>query len=496
MGFLPRRSLFPFWLLLALALCSSGWTAAAEFPLWLGGVAPAQPLNPGALSCPAPTDPLERALWQVTTEGGRPDHSCGNAFVGYLRTPGAPGQPDAFEMAAGQVRVARSEVLIANMEWHPGEGQPGWTFAQSVRDLYRAVQAQPGAYPQGMRVWVALGGYPDLKRSDGASAPLGLIRDLTRLGVPLNDPALGWQVAVANYRYFPHSHVKLLVIDGQDVTVAGYNYSPLHLPEHRGGRSEHDLGLRMRGPVAQDGVAMFDDLWRHSQELRCSAGLTAQTVERLCTLTAPGKVVHPEAARLLQPTGQARAFMLYRRVGFDGADRAQLALFGAARQNLDLMYVEFSPGLDCWYGFLTPEACPLSRFPSYMAAIMEAMKRGVHVRLLTVDTGIDRDANRSGIALMRMEARRLGIEDRFEARYTTFHMHTKAMTVDDRMVVAGSMNLHFSAWGRFGLNEAMLATTDPGAVAEQRSSFEDAWAHHSREAPREGWLRNVPGPAQ
>nr|WP_232472112.1 phospholipase D-like domain-containing protein [Deinococcus sp. DB0503] len=111
-----------------------------------------------------------------------------------------------------------------------------------------------------------------------------------------------------------------------------------------------------------------------------------------------------------------------------------------------------------------------------------------------VNYGLDQIANRSGVALMRLAARRLGIEDRFEARAVTFNMHTKAMTVDGRMVLAGSQNLHFSAWGPLGLNEAMLATTDPQAVAEQRASFEDVWAHHSRALPQEWWMRNVEGP--
>ena len=125
-------------------------------------------------------------------------------------------------------------------------------------------------------------------------------------------------------------------------------------------------------------------------------------------------------------------------------------------------------------------------------AAIRAAGRGVKVRALMVDYGIDRAPNRSGVALLRLEARRRGLEDRFEARYVTFPMHTKAMTVDDRMVVAGSMNLHFSSWGPLGLNEAMLATTDAGAVAEQRASFEDVWARRSREAPQEWWMRNVP----
>ncbi|EYB68230.1 hypothetical protein DEIPH_ctg025orf0076 [Deinococcus phoenicis] len=492
---MARLPPFPVRPLLLAALTLSGVSGAAEFPVGLGPLLPAAPLNPAALSCAAPQDPLELALWRVTTEGGRPDHSCENAFVGFLRTPATPGHPDAFDVTAGQVREARAEVLLASMEWHAGEGHPGWTFAQAVRDLYAKVRANPAAYPQGMTVRVSLGGFPDLKRRDGGTQALELVRDLTRLGVPLNDAGAGWHLAVANYGYFPHSHVKLHVIDGQDLTVAGYNYTDWHLPGTVPvGRDLHDLGLRMRGPVAQDGAAVFDDLWRHSRQVSCPAGTAATAVMSTCTLNAPETPTHPPLARTLTPAGQARAFLLYRRPGFDQADRAQVALFGAARESLDLMQANFSPSLHCWYAYLNPDDCPVSGWPVYFRAILGAMERGVKVRALMVDYGTDRAANRSGVALMRLAARRRGIEDRFEARYVTFNMHTKAMTVDGRVVLAGSQNLHFSAWGPLGLNEAMLATTAPAAVDKQRASFEDLWAHHSREVPQEWWMRNVEGP--
>ncbi|GBF04633.1 phospholipase D-like domains [Deinococcus aerius] len=478
----------------ALLLAVGGLADASEFPIGLGGVPPTPNLNPFGLSCSRPVDPLELALWRVTTEGGRPDRSCGNAFTGFLRTPRTATQPDAFDVTADQIRGARAEVLLTSMEWQAGEGRPGWTFARALRDLYLKVRANPADYPQGMTVRVVLGGFPDLGRPDGATQPLELVRDLTRLGVPLNDPAAGWRLGVANYRYFPHSHVKLHVIDGQDVTVAGYNYTAWHLPDTApGGKGLHDLGLRMRGPAAQDGVTVFNDLWRKAQQVRCPPEVTAENLFQACTLGPAEPPTHPGAARVVTPAGEARAFLLYRRPGFDQADRAMVALFGAARQRLDLMQAQFSPGYSCWWAYQNPDACPVSEWPVYLRAVLGAMERGVKVRALMVDYGIDRAPNRSGAALLRLEARRRGLEDRFEARYVTFPMHTKALTVDGRMVVAGSMNLHFSSWGPLGLNETMLATTDPGAVAQQQASFEDVWATRSREVPQEWWMRNVPG---
>ncbi|WP_415813222.1 phospholipase D-like domain-containing protein [Deinococcus marmoris] len=443
--------------------------------------------------CAPPTDPLELALWTVVTANGQPDLSCDNAFVGYLRTPRSLTTPlDAFEVTASGIANARSEVLLASMEWRGGPGNPGWIFAQAVANLYGRVREDPAAYPQGMTVRALLGGYPDLLRPDGRTQPLALLDDLLGLGVPLEDARVGWKLSVLNYRYLPHSHVKLHVIDGQDLTVAGYNYTDWHLPASEpGGRGLHDLGLRMTGPVAQSGVAAFDDLWRHSSQLRCPEGVTRAQAEALCQMTPPDPVTHPATVRKAVPTGTARAFMLYRRPGHDEADLAHLALLGAARGEIELMQADFGPTLNCWGAYLNPQGCGPESWPVYMTAVLGALERGVRVRLLTVDYGIGAAPNRSGITLLRQELRRRGIESRFEARYTTFNMHTKALTVDRRVVVVGSMNFHFSAWGRLGLAEAALATGDPAAVQEQQTSFETIWKTASRPVPDEWWLKNV-----
>jgi phosphatidylserine/phosphatidylglycerophosphate/cardiolipin synthase-like enzyme len=482
-------------LLMLAAVACGGWGQGTAFPLFLGPVLPAAPLNQPA--CAPPTDPLERALWQVVTANGQPDLSCDNAFTAFLRTPRGPGTPlDAFQVTASDIVEARSEVLLASMEWKAGPGHPGWTFAQAVAELYGRVRANPAAYPQGMTVRALLGGFPDLLRPDGGTQPLAMLDDLLRLGVPLQDARVGWTLTLLNYRYFPHSHVKLLVIDGRDLTVAGYNYTDWHLPASEpGGHDLHDLGLRMSGPVAQSGVAAFDDLWRHSLQLRCPDPVTRSAAATGCQLTPPDPVTHPAAAREAVPAGHARAFMLYRRPGSDGADRAHLALLGAAQGQIDLMQADFGPTINCWGAYLNPRGCGPETWPVYLAAVLGAIQRGVHVRLLTVDYGPGAAANRSGVTLLRQELRREGLQDRFEARYVTFNMHTKALTVDHRMVVVGSMNFHFSSWGPLGLAEAALATGDLTAVEEQEASFETVWQTASRPVPEEWWLKNVtPGP--
>ncbi|GHF28161.1 phosphatidylserine/phosphatidylglycerophosphate/cardiolipin synthase-like enzyme [Deinococcus metalli] len=477
--------------LLAVMVAAPGH--AAEVLLWPGGLQPPQPISTPEPPCAEPTGRLSLRLWELVRQEGGPDLTCGNAFVAFDRTPRSDRVPeDAFQVAADQIRAAHAEVLLASMEWRSGGENPGMTFARAVRDLYVRVAANPAAYPQGMSVRLLLGGLPDFVRPDGATQILSVAHDLRSVGVPLSDPRAGWTVTLLNYRYLPHSHVKLHVIDGTDLTVAGYNYTDWHLPvSEPGGRALHDLGLHMSGPVAQSGVAVFDDLWRRSQELVCPADVAPDDVTARCALQEPAPPSHPELARHAVRTGDTRAYMLYRRTGVDQADVAHLALLDGARTQVDLMQADFGPPLTCWYAYLNPSTCPVREWTTYMTEVLTALRRGVHVRLLLVDYGIGAAPNRSGVALIRRELHRRGLDDRFEARYTTFTMHTKALTVDHELVVTGSMNFHFASWGSLGLAEAALATDDPRAVAEQEASFNDVWANGSRPVPEERWLPNV-----
>ena len=89
----------------------------------------------------------------------------------------------------------------------------------------------------------------------------------------MENAELGWKVELANYDgQIPHSHTKFVVVDGEVVTASGFNYSYLHLPEtHPSGQgvSLVDLGLEMRGPVAQQALAEYDDLWEGSDLVLC-----------------------------------------------------------------------------------------------------------------------------------------------------------------------------------------------------------------------------------
>jgi len=452
--------------------------------------------------CAPPTDPLELALWRVTTREGRPDFSCGNLFLGFLHTPNPdpafsdlpPTPHGGFDGLATQIAGARREVLYAVMEWDddPAQG-PGTVLAGGVRELYRRVQTDPAAYPGGVTVRIALGNLPLPSRLEWGSQVYVAARDVLAAGVPLRDERLKWRVELANYSgSFPHSHAKLLVTDGTDLTVTGFNVGPLHLPSSTtGGHGGdlRDLGLRVRGPVARDGLTVFDDLWGRSSTLNCASGVTARTVRTACRSGDTARVEHPQGTdRLpLSPSGGERVFSLYRREGFQAADEALVGLLDAAQERVDLMHVSFSMNVRCNLALLNPRLCTAEDALPWMRALIRATGRGVQVRAIVYEHGLLGLENRIGLAVLRRELAARGLADRFQARWYPGALHAKTLLVDGRMLTVGSQNLHYSSWTPRGLNEYTLATTATDAAQGYAREFAFFW-NRSAPATLPGWL--------
>jgi len=465
----------------------------------------AVPLASG-VECAPPTDPLELAVWRVTTRDGRPDLSCGNAFLGLLHTPNpdpafsaAPPTPHgAYDGLAAQIAGARREVLYAVMEWADEPGRaPGAVLAGGVGELYRRVQANPAAYPDGVTVRLALGNFPVTATLEWGSQVYAATRDLLAAGVPLRDERLGWQVEVANYAgTFPHSHAKLLVTDGTDLTVTGFNVGPLHLPSQEppgpaggSGGGLRDLGLRLRGPVARDGLNVFDDLWARSRVLVCAPGVTARSVRAACGAGSLGVPTHPQGTdrQVLRRAGNVRAFSLYRREGFLAADEALVAALDAARRSTDLLHVSFSMNVRCTLALLNPRLCSFDDALPWMRALVRAVGRGVQVRAVLDERGLLGLENRIGLAVLRRELAARGLAEHFEARWAPGPLHAKTGLIDGRLLTVGSQNLHYSSWTPRGLNEYTVATSAPAAAAEYARLFGWLWR---QAAPAElpGWL--------
>ncbi|MFC4637351.1 phospholipase D-like domain-containing protein [Deinococcus hohokamensis] len=455
----------------------------------------AVPARPGP-GCPEPSDPLERAAWQVTTGGGRPDYSCGNTFVGFLHVPAPdpafsdqPVTPAAgYDGLAAQIGSARREVLLAVMEWDDTP-EPGGVLARAVAGLYAQVQAQPWRYPDGVTVRIALGNFPLPGALEWGTQVYGAARALITAGVPFSDPARGWRVEVANYAgTFPHSHAKLLVTDGEALTVMGFNVGPLHLSSRRGGGDLRDLAVQVRGPVAADGLNVFDDLWARSRQLTCPPRTRPDDVAA-CTLGELATPDHPQGTDRtpLREAGPERVFSLYRRAGFQAADAAVAGMIGATQDTIDLMHVSFSMRFRCNLALLNPALCRPEDALPWMRALVDAAARGVTIRALLYEHGVLGLENRIGVAELRQLLQARGVADQLEVRWFPGPLHAKTMLLDGRLLVVGSQNLHYSSWEPRGLNEYSLATTAPAAARGYAREFALFWGQ-ARRAELPEWL--------
>lgn len=442
--------------------------------------------------CPPPEAPLDRLLYdRLTGEGAA--LSCGNRVEGFLHFPQAdpaysaqPRTPhggfDELEAALGETR---HDLLIANMIWDDGPDAPGAGVARAIAALRRDVAEYPGRHPDGLTVRILLGNSIRLgDLLDPTASAYSAARHLLAAGVPLTgDTVPGWRLELANYAYaLPHSHVKLVVQDGERALTGGFNISFFHLPA--GATGGHgldltDLGIWVRGPVARHAAAAFRDTWDLSRRLTCRAEPTPDTLRRECAFTSPTLPLPLAWSAPSPAVGEARVYPLYRRNGYAGADDAVTALFGAAQRSIDVMQSQVSGTLGC-LGLLEEEGgCPPEwQLPVWRAAAAAIRERGVTLRLL-----LDYDPllQAETLALLRglkAELAPLGLQGHVQARWygTAGGLHTKAALIDGQMLTVGSQNLHYSSFGRLGLAEYTLATSDPGATSEYERMFAFEWA--------------------
>nr|WP_246580320.1 phospholipase D-like domain-containing protein [Deinococcus aestuarii] len=455
----------------------------------------------GLNACPPPAAPLDRLL-DERTRGQGAALSCGNRVEGLLHFPNPdpaysaqpPRAGGAFEELADEVRRTRHELLIATMLWDDGPEAPGAAIARAVADLRRDLAAHPGRHPGGLTVRLLLGNSVRLgDLLDPTANAYHAARHLLEAGVPLTgDTVPGWRLELANYTYaLPHSHVKLVVQDGETVLAGGFNVSLFHVPAQvPGGLDLADLALRVRGPVARHAVATFRDGWVLSRGLTCRGSPTPQTLRRDCSFsrpTSPWPLVWTGPA---PAAGTARVYGLYRRSGYTDADDAVTALFGAARTSIDVMQSQVSGTLGCVGQLSEPGGCgPALQLPVWRAAVRAVRERGVRLRLLLDYDPLLQAETLAFLRGVEAELAPLGLADHVQARWyaPAGGLHTKAALIDGGMLTVGSQNLHHSAFGPLGLSEYTLATSDAGAAAEYGRMFAFEWARaHAIHAP--WWL--------
>jgi phosphatidylserine/phosphatidylglycerophosphate/cardiolipin synthase-like enzyme len=357
---------------------------------------------------------------------------------------------------------------------------PGAVIAGAVADLYARVRANPEQYPRGMTVRIMLGNPPELASGEATGQLWTLLDDLRYAGVDkMVDEAIGWKLEVADFEgNLPHSHVKTLVIDGKTAAANGFNMTYDHLPEEHpsglgGGR--FDFGLLMTGPVAQSTQRMFDDMWNGADQRYCLSFDPPWGIPWQATCyDKSAEVSHvPEVQKFYLPGGDSAAFSMYRSQVHDQADQQTVALIRAAQESLDAVHVNFALDMICNLNILF-NVCTVDFAPEYMDALIQAAQNGAQVRLLVKPGPAEGIENNVALDALDTRLQELGIADRVEVRYFDGPVHAKGVLVDNQVLIVGSQNFHYSAYGEgAGLTEYGLAVEDQQAV----EAFKDAFAY-------------------
>lgn len=253
------------------------------------------------------------------------------------------------------------------------------------------------------------------------------------------NPVAGYSLEEANYR----THRKALVVDGDTAFVGGIGIADQWAQAVDGSPKWRDTHLELRGQVALDVEAAFNENWIE----------TGGVVE-------PDLLMHEPA-----PDGRARSVTVWSSPegGANAIKLLYLLAIGAARQSLDIQ----SPY------FITDESTQWS--------LLEARRRGVRVRVLVegdiTDAKAVKHASR-GIYGPLLDA---GVEI---YEYQPAMMHTKAMMIDRTFSMVGSANFDNRS---LELNDELnVVLFEQGTTTRLRNDFERDMGR-SRRITAEEW---------
>ena len=84
--------------------------------------------------------------------------------------------------------------------------------------------------------------------------------------------------------------------------------------------------------------------------------------------------------------------------------------------------------------------------------------------------------NRAAGRVFLDELKRRGLDQYVELRFYDGKVHAKSTLIDGKLLMIGSMNMHYSSFGPNGLAEYIVSTDSPQAIGEYQKLFETKWA--------------------
>jgi len=392
----------------------------------------------------------------------------------------------AFQEFAELASQAKYEVDFTTMIWDHDTGE---IFLEGVKELYEKVKSNPGDYPDGIQVRILLGLEHYFDIFDQRVTVLNMLYDLE---IPLNGLNGNWKVEVATYRNSKplggfirpntHSHVKILIVDGKEAIVSGYNFQDLYLDS-----SMKDAGIKISGPIVQASLLMFDGLWDNGRGLSCNDIV-------FCAYTTT-PLAHPQEVLSIQPatSDPVNVFSLFRNETVKTADDAIAQAIRASNTNVNLLqnryFENYPPETVCrriCFDEWLPESFPSGQhgpFP-YTQAIIYAMQNGAQIQMLLSGDIINMDKNVNSLEKLRTQILSLqngtDIYSKITVKFSKDILHAKALSIDNQFVIVGSQNFDYSSFGDdpnniMDLAEYSLGVDNQNVANEFDAKFDALW---------------------
>lgn len=392
----------------------------------------------------------------------------------------------AFQEFAALASQADYEVDFATMIWDKDAGE---IFLGGVKQLFTKVDNDPTAYPKGVHIKIFLGLEHYLDLVDQRETVLNTLDDLQ---IPLDGLDGKWKLEVAADRNSKrdggfvrpnyHSHVKILIVDGKDAIVSGYNLNDANIDIKL-----TDVGIRVSGPIVQDALQVFDQLWFQARGLTCPFNLFCEY------MVLPSE--HVSEVKLIEPAviDPVNVFSLYRDSYEKTADNIVAEVIRSATTNVNLLQNRYfendPPRIKCNEYFCFEYRWPLSvpwagddgPFP-YTQPIINAAQNGAQIRMLL--SGPEKALNLPSVENLRTKILSLpdgaNILSNLTIKFSKDPLHAKAFSIDGQFVVVGSQNFDFSSFGEDPTNindlvEYSLGVDNGDIAGEFDGKFEDLW---------------------